>query len=510
MSSMLNFKKGSFVVREHNPTTPAVLANVLSRRSLVEFWGQKNYEDVTDRIRQTQVMKNPTETAQPTPFTDWLVDTGRSIETTESKIRYRHVAKGRVAFRISKTTALTHPGLFFESFEITMGTDVFKSGDTIRPEDAPMQQLVIQGPGRKQGLSTVYTVKYRTRNRNAYFHPKWLQAGTRYVKGGSSTYSERSVNWGSTLWEHGKQVLVYEVPLFKTGKEIEITDDALNHVFMVNTVDENGNAAIIDDKPQSVITAAEMNFMSEIAWEKELDLIWGVAATHIEDETTHLKRQIGAGILDFLRDGHVYKYSPHNFSVKEITDFLRTIWRTGPGMYVFGTGMYGLELIDKAIRREFNNLNVITKFEEYVEKGGQVVKGGVDAWKLKKPMFNAYELPGWGVVVFERWASLDNMEMRGPRHPVTGEPLLSYNFIGTKYNSMRGMKSNVTLVRKKGAYIWAYVSGVVGPRGAINDKEGGAYKATHSGRFFNLFAGDGYGTLVTNINDFCWFIPNIR
>lgn len=508
---MLNFKKGSFVVREHNPTTPAVMANVINRRSLVEFWGEKPYEDVTDRIRQTQMANNPTEDAQPTPFTDWLVGSGRTIETTESKIRYKHVAKGRVAFRIQKTTALTHPGLFFESFDILMNTDVFRDGDRIRPEDAPMQQLVIQGNGVQIGLSTRYTVKYATRNRNAFFHPKWLTGGTRFVKAGSSVYSERSINWGSTLWDHGKSVLVYEVPLFKTGKQIEITDDALNHVFMVNTCDDKGNAAVFDDKPQSVITAAEMNFMSEIAWEKELDMIWGVSASHIEDTSTELKRQIGAGILDFLRDGHVYRYSPHNFSIKEITDFLRTVWRMGPGQYIFGTGMYGLELIDKAIRREFNNLNVISKFEDYVERGGQVVAGGADAWKLKKPMFNAYELPGWGVVMFERWASLDNMEMRGPRHPITGEPLLAYNFIGTKYNGMRGVKANVAMVHKKGAYIWAYVAGVVGPRGAINDKGGlGGYRATHAGRFFDIYAGDGYGTLVTNINDFCWFIPAIR
>ncbi len=507
---MLNHKKGSFVIREHNPVTPAVLANVIDRRSLVEFWGQKNYEDVTDRLRRSNVMKNPSDKIQPTPFTDWLVDTGRTIETTESNIRYRHVAKGKVSFKVQKTTSYTHPGLFFEPFDIILNTDVFKDGDRIRPEDAPMQQLVVMGSGQQVGLSTKYTVKYATRNRSAFFNPKWLVAGTRFCKAGSSVYSERSANWGSTLWDHGKSVLVYQVPLFKTGKEIEITDDALNHVFMVDTVDKDGNAAIIDDKPQSAISAAELNFMSEVAWEKEQDLIWGVAANHIEDTSTHKKRQIGAGILDFLRDGHVYRYSPYNFAIREITDFLRTVWRMGPGMIVFGTGMSGLELIDKAIRKEFSALNVISKYEDYVEKGGTVVPGGVDAWKLKKPMFNAYELPGWGVVVFERWAALDNMEMRGPRHPITGEPLLALNFIGTRYNNRRGIQSNVTLVRKKGAYIWTYIAGVVGPNGAINDKNGGQYRATHAGRFCTLHHGDGYGSLIDNINDFVWFLPAIR
>lgn len=509
--SQQNFKKGSFVIREFNPTTPAVMSNVITRRSLVEYWGQKNYDDVTDRIRQTNSMKNPSDKYQPTPFTDWLVGTGKTIETTENKIRYRHVAKGKVAFRISKTTSDTHPGVHFESFDIYLNTDVFKSGDRIRPEDAPMQQLVIQGAGQKVGLSTRYTVKYATRNRSAYFNPKWLRHGTRFVKAGGSVYSERSVDWGSTLWQHGKQVLVYEVPLFKTGKTIQVTDEALRHVFMVDTVDMDKNPRVFDDMPQSVITAAEVNFMSEMAWEKEQDLIWGVAATHIEDTSTDLRRQIGAGILDFLRDGNVYKFSPYSPGlIREFTDFLRTIWRMDGGTYVFGTGMIGLDMIHRSIQRQYNNLNVITDYKEYIEKGGTVVPGGVAAWKLKAPMFNAYELPGWGLVMFERWPTLDNLEHRGPVDPISGEPLLAMNFIGTKYNGMKGIKANVSLVRRRGGYIWAYVAGVSGPRGNINDKEGGQYKATHAGRYCDLYSGDEYGSLVHNINDFCWFIPAIR
>lgn len=506
-----NLKKGSFVIREETPKDPSTLGNVLTRKTLIDFWGQKDYDDVTNQLRQVYINSNSTEQAQPTPFTNWLEGTGRTIRTRYPKIRYRKIAQGKVHFRIQKTTSLTTPGLFFEPFEIILNTNLFKDGDRIRPEDAPNQQLVVQGPGRPVGVGTAYTVMFQTRNKNSYFHPQYLVNGTRFVKAGASVYGERSKGWGSSMWEHGKSVLVYEVPLFKTGKEMEITDEALNHVFAVDTVNNQDKPTVFKDMPESAITAAELNFMGEIAWEKEQDLIWGVASEHIPDVTTTKNRQIGAGIFDFLKDGHIYKYSPSNSSIKEFTDFLRSVWHSSAGTVVFGTGRPGLELADEWIRREFSDLNVITDFDEYVKKGGTVTPGGREAWTLMKPMFNAYELPVWGLVVFEHWPALDNREMRGPRHPKTGEPILGYHFIATRYKKGKdGIKANISMVHREGAYIWGYESGAVGPNGPINDRKGGAYKMAHGGRFTTLRHGDGYGLFMDDINDFVWFQPNIR
>jgi hypothetical protein len=171
-----------------------------------------------------------------------------------------------------------------------------------------------------------------------------------------------------------------------------------------------------------------------------------------------------------------------------------------------------LKLADQAIRREFGELAVVKDLKDYVTKTGSIVpgmEGAAEAWHLHQPMFNAYDLKPWGTVLFRYMPALDNRYHRGPKHPITGEPLLGYNFIAQRYRGT-GVDSNIAIVEKANSRIWAYHAGAVGPMGPIDDRAGGVYRMAHEGRYTSLHYGNSYGLFIDDINDFVWFQPNIK
>lgn len=503
----LHFKEGGeFLIRKELPKTPSELANVLDRQALFHYHGQKPFDDVTDQIKRKFINENPSEQNQQALFVDWLRANSRTIKTTENKIRYKKLARGKVYWRLLRNVVGSTPGLREQPFEIVITTDSLKPGDKIRPEETLLEHLMIQTLPIPSGDGWKYTVRYITNNKHAYFPTDYLTEGTRFVKAGSSNYSERSLDWGSVIWDQGNAVLYYEVPLFKTGLEVEITDDAIARgVFTVDPCDKKGD--LIRELPRTAVTAAEIKVKATADFQMEQDLITGISSKRIPDTSTKLYRQIGAGIFNFLRDGHIYKFSPATASIKELTNFLDSVWHETPGTIIFDTGRPGLRLFDEWVRKEFKQYNVVLELEDYVKKSGNVMPGGSEGWHLMSPMFNAYDLKPWGTVLVRHNPALDNRYHRGPKHPVTGEPLLGYHFIAQRYRGS-GIDSNISIVEKLNSKIWGYEAGAVGPAGAINDPSG-IYRMAHSGRFCTLRHGNGYGLFIDDINDFVWFQPNI-
>lgn len=513
-----NFRKGvKFNINEETSKDPAEIANVLDRKALIDFWGQKPFTDVTDQLRSLYVNTYGYETAKArsTAWTDLLKASGNRITTNDTKVRWKKIGHSVINHRIAKTSPGSNHGLRKEPFDIYLTTDSYVPTDRLRPVEAPLEHVVVMAGPFKMGAKVVkYTVRYVSDDPHAYLHPTFLIEGTRWCKAGSSTVSEKSSSYGSSMFDTGKSVLVYEVPLFKTGKKFEFTDEAIYHRFTVDAVDRVTGKPM-EDMPNTVITAAELNFMAETEYEMEQDLLWGVSARGIPDPSTGLKMNIGAGVFDFLRDGHIYKFNENSASIDEFADFQDTVWFEDSAASVtdYWTGKPGLANADRMIRRSYNQINVITDYEEYVEKTGQVIPGGRDAWRLKRPMFTSYELPGHGIINFRYLPSLDVRD-RGPKHPVTGKPLYGYHYLAMRYRGS-DVNANIHLVNRVDALgrsteFWSHQPGVVGPNGAINDKSGGKYQGTHSGRFSTLYHGNEYGLMIEDINDFCWFVPNIK
>lgn len=502
---MQDFKTGHFLIKSEPVKDPSILSNYADKNAVFHYYNQKPFQDVTYALARKTVLENNDEEYM-TPFVDFLKSNNRRITVNENKIRYTKTSKSRVFFRLLRTVANQRAGLRLENFEITVNTNALKPGDKIGPEEAFMYNMVIQSHPRNNGDGYAYTVRNADPNPHTFFPPEYLRENVRIVKRGSSNYSEASSDWGSLLWDRGTAVLTWEVGLFKTGTEFKITDEALKHVFTLTPCDEKGKA--IDSLPTTFLSEAELHFVSRNEKAMEEDLLWGQYNTTIPDVSTNLPRQIGSGIFDFYRDGNIKEYSPSlaNSDIRELTDYMEDVWDYNFGQIIFGTGRPGLELADQWIKREFGELTVIRDYEHYIERTGSVVPGGADAWRLKKPMFNTYELPVGGVVTFERWNWLDDRTGRGTKHPVTGKPLLGYHFIGTKFNG-REQNSNIVLVNREGFERWGYNPGATGlyALGA-----GGKNIHTHSGRYATLQHENAYGLFVEDVNDFIWFRPNIK
>lgn len=510
----LNFKEQpKFLINRELSKSPDTLANLVDRQALLDFYGQQRYQDVTAQLSRSTVLRNPDESRQATPFLDFLKDNGRTITTTENRIRFSKTGKANVNYRILRTTNLTQPGIGRSPFKAILTTDVFKPGSKVRPEEDLLEQLtVVAGPvGVGDGYE--YTFRYNNDDKNLYFPPEYLVEGTRFVSAGSANFAEGSDGWGPTHFDTGHSVLTWEVGLFRTGKELTITDDVIAHAWGIDEVDVvNGNKVKIKkDMPKLFTTEAEMKMVAEAEWEKEQDLLFSSFTQTIAD-TNRKPRDIGGSVFDHLRDGNVYDYNPANGSIREFADRQDSVWANSTGMIKYGTGREGLKLVDQWIHREFDNVTVIRNPEDYIERTGQIpgVPGGRDGWKLKNPMFVAYETAVTGLITFEVWPSLDDPYSRGPKHPVTGKNLLSYHFIGQNYNGEYGVDSNIHYVTKANSKIFYYENGATGPYGPINDREGGKYVGTHNGRFTTLRMGEQYGIFLEDVNDFIWIRPNIK
>lgn len=506
-------REGHFSINRETAKDPAFMANVIDRQALFNFYDQKPYQDVTQYLRRKTVMDTGgREGMYETPFSDFLTNNGRRITTTENEIRYRKVGKGKLTFRVLRTTGLTYPGLRNETFPIVLNTNVFKPGDKIGPEQDWAFILVVQSLPRPTGDGFEYTVQSIDPDPHSYYPVGLLRENTTYVKRGSSNYSEGSLDWGSTLWDKGASVLTWRVGLFKTGKELKITDEALNHVFTLDPkCMEGGKEVDLDDPrvPKSMVSEAEINFVAESAHEKEDDLLWSTYTTRIADTSTRLYREIGAGLFDFVKDGHIFDYSPTNSNVaRELSDFTESVWYNTTGQIHYGTGRPGMELADYWIKREFGEISVIRDYQHYIERSGNIIPGGAEAWKLKRPMFNAYDLPIGGTIQFDLWPWLDDRSRKSKKHPTTNKPLLGYHYFGMRYQG-EGVGSNIVMVDKANSTIFGYEAGAVGPYAPIDDRRGGKYVMTHSGRYATLRYGESYGMFLEDISDLLWYRPNI-
>lgn len=500
----LDYKTGHFLINRETAKEPSRLSNFVDRNALYHYWNQKPFQDVTASLRRKTVLEKGMEEMY-TPFSDFLKANNRRITVNEGKIRYSKTSKTPVYFRVLRSVTGT-PGLRRQNFNLTLNTNALKPGDKIGPEEGFQFFMVVQSLPRINGDGWEYTVRSGDPNAHAYFPIAYLRQGVRIVKRGSSNYSEGSLDWGSTLWDKGNAVLTWEVGLFKTGKELKITDEALNHVFTLDPCDAKGNP--IEDMPKTFLSEAELHFSMEIEKEMEEDLLWSQYNWTIPDTSTRQVRQIGAGVFDFIKDGHIYDYNPtiQNSSIRELTDFTESLWYNNIGQIIYGTGRPGLDLADQWIKREFGELTVIRDYEHYIERTGNIIPGGAEAWKLKRPMFNTYELPIGGVVTFELWPWLDDRNRKGTQHPITGKPLLGYHFIGSRYAG-RGVDSNIVLVNRPGMEQWGYDPGATGLYGL---GAGGKNLMTHSGRYATLRHGNAYGLFVEDVNDFVWFRPNVK
>lgn len=506
-------KIGRFAIKKELAKQRISSGSYIDRQSLIDLYNQYPFTDVTDRLVRRYINESAGKVS-PTPFVDWLEAAKRRITVDEPRIRFKKIGKANTHWHLMRTVSDPTPGLQQRLFDIVLNTDVLKPGSRVRPEESFTYQLAIQSLPEAFGDGFRYKAQYITHDPGTYFPTQFLREGVRWMVAGSPNYSERSLDWGPITQFQGHSILVYEVPLFNASYSVELTDEAIQHnfknqgkVMSVNYV-YNIDAPEGSDLPKSTISDAELRVKAEAKMLKEYDLLLGRSGLPVKDTSTDLARKIGTGLLPFIEDGHIYRYNTSNFRMREIVDFLDTVRWDAQGGYTitFDVGKEALKLIDQAIRREYGEHTFIEKFEDYVQRTGKVVPGGVEGWKLMAPMFHAYEMKPYGVVEFRHAAWMDNRDFRGPLDPKKGSPALSWHMIASRVYGT-GVESNIALVDRPGFDIWNFTAGQIGPgAGSSATKNIGV----HGGRYGNLYHQSEYGIFVEDVNDFVWFQPDFK
>lgn len=508
----LNLRTGKFLVQKYNQQDEGFLGNFLDSKALYDYFDQPEVALLNEGI--AQLIATADDDLEEASFLDRLMAGAQQYTVNKPKIEYRLRGNSKVRFRLTKTFAGTNPGLRHTNFTLEWDTNLLKPGDRMAPTEAPLQQVIIQSMPRKAGDGWAYDVRYATNNPHMYFPTEYLSEYERWEVAGSSVYGENSSDWGSTIMHKGNSVLRFRVPLWMTGQELMLTDEVIKQGQIVAMETKDGRTPM-EDGNMLVTTVAEQKFNQEIRVKKDKDLTWGVSTEAVPDTSSQRRRRVGAGVFDFARDGHVKRYStsPWNSSIDEITNFMDPIFdmkSPAEARVMFETGKMGIEWADQVISYKFGEKAAIRDVKDFIERIGNTVPGGTEAFKLKMPAFKAYEFPTYGLVEFNHWSTLDNRAKGGPFHPRTGKPIMSYWHIGWDIGYGSGIDSNVAFVQRENSTVWAYQANAWSFDGPVNDKQGGRYRMVSGARNAVLRHGDEYGLFIKDLNKMLWLLPNIK
>lgn len=500
--SLLNQSK--FKIYQDKVKSEDYFANLTTENILLANYDSKGYDDLTDNVVQYLTSNYPGLEKYQTGFLSFLRERGATRQVESARVRWKLKGSGKLqAFSKGNLQPENdYPGLEHSEFLLWLDVEWYRAGDTLSPEIDPRVQIVLQSDPVADGDGYRYSAQLATLEGSDYLDPEFLADGERWFKSGSSKYSEGSSGYGSFVYG-GISWVEFETELNKTGKTAEFTDEA-HKVSLRAQLWDNTYQKLLD-LPEQVLTLAEAEFLAQIEWEKEQDVLWGrYAGRNIIDSTTGMYRRTAPGVFDFLDD--VASYYPINgFSMDLLENELEVIGfdripKDQARIVVF-TGREGLKGADIAIRRKYGESAVVSKYEDYVERVGP------RNLMFKAPMFNAYEIPNYGVIVFEHLPALDDVSVGGPKHPVTGKPLRSSEYVIMDVGIGMGDLANVQALTRRNSKIMGYRCGTYSPAGPINSKDNKGFVITHPGRSFELFHGDEYGVFIKDITATRWIKP---
>jgi len=268
--------------------------------------------------------------------------------------------------------------------------------------------------------------------------------------------------------------------------------------------------------PDQIISYIEAEFIAQAKWEKELMLYYGrSSAGQIIDQSVGYEVNLGPGLLEFLEDGNVIPYPVTGGSIDMFVDYLQQIWfdRVSPenrNITIY-TGQGGLMLWEQWINDKYSTSPIRTNFQDVTSSGQSYDPKNYSGRKYKTTYFTEYAIFPFGSLRVEHWSILDNMWLNGGlKHPETGFPLSSYDFIVLDQGLGDGGGSNIELLKRADSEVYTYQCGVWSPAGPINTGTGrGGFSSSGPERSYILYAADTFGLRVRDVSLTAWFKPAV-
>lgn len=370
------------------------------------------------------------------------------------------------------------------SFSLYLDENWFLPGDILQPGGDKKYQVRINSDGGpvRNGTSWKYTVRLVTDDNNLFVPAKYLQSGAQWSKL-YSKYEEGAEQSGSTQFSFP---ISFKNSMSKLRKMYSITDLAHQEVLAVAIPDSTGKYHT------SWMSYAEVEFWQQWYAEMERNFWYSRKAVTIDGSTG---RPIisGAGLQQQLEDSHIHKYSV--LTVDLIEEYLMDIFygRTKPGQgrkIKAYTGEYGMVQFHKTVQDWMNKSPFVKNIEVFTNKVSSTVhrnamEGGYQFVRFL--MANGAELELVHNPLY------DNREINFELDPITGKPVESMRYTFLDFSGESG-KPNVKLIKKKDAYSFGYVEGLLSPYGP---KKGGS--SAHAKDSYEMHVRDMQGTHIQDV-----------
>lgn len=474
------------------------------------------YVDLTEPVMQYVSTAAPSLADKRTPFTDFLQGSGRTRVIDSDWVKWKLKGTGEVKARSRENLqpGVATPGINHTEFSLTLDAEWYVEGDILAPDVAKEIQVIVESdPVGDSAGSYIYTVKLVNRDPRAFFPPELLDSNLNWIKIGAA-YGEASSNYGSTQFSGGS-FLEFQSDLTDYGKSVQVSNKAHNLNLKAVVADEQGRP--MKDYPAQIISYIEAEFLAQAKWEKELQLYYGRSAgRNLIDNSSGHERRIGPGLLEFLEDGNVIKYSIEGGSLDMFEDYLQQIWfdRVPPSQrnIVAYTGQGGLKLWRDWLAEKYNIEPTMRMHSDFTRSAKSYDPANYDGYKINTAQPTEASFFPFGSFRVEHWPHLDSTYLNGAvLHPETGLPMSSYEFIILDYGLGNGGGSNIEMLKRQDSEVFTYQCGTWSPVGPLNGRTGrGGFVSSGPERSYTLYHTDTLGVRVKDVTLTAHFVPTVK
>jgi hypothetical protein len=405
-------------------------------------------------------------------------------------IRWSLKGTGKVKCYLIENLQPNNPttGIGHSEILLKYSHELWRGSDTIYPEIAPSVEFTIQEDPVSDSTGFIYKLVLKTTDEFEFVDPDLLEEGLIWCKRGA-THSEASYQYGSSMVPGGPSIITFQTTLGSFSKAHEVTDKGYHQMLRVRAKDANDQ--FMPQYKDQVVMFSEAEFMNACKYERDSTLFWGRdAGQNIIDPTTGYHRRSCPGAVEFYEDGNMVDYNDENFTVGFLKDLFTEFFygkvRPSNANIVVKAGLGLMELVDKALTREYARKPVERPHNLYAKAGSTIEGSNQAGLHLTAPQFLGFDMYPYGTIKFEHMQILDDLEMNGGlMHPTSNKPLTSY--WGFVDNIGIGSGNNAEYMKLRNAEQMFYVCGAYSPAGPIDGTSTRGFIASHSGRSYKLY-----------------------
>lgn len=392
-------------------------------------------------------------------------------------------------------TVNTTPGKFGRSFKLKLDDNHYLPGDNIHPGDKRQTVRIKTGP-LKHGDGYIYEVVMASGNKKDYLDLKYLEFGVMWGKL-YSNYGEGAEQSGSM--QFGTKYS-YASKMSLLRKHFAVTDLAHNEVLNVGLPVYNTDGTL-KAVTKSWFYYAEAAFWQQFYREKDIAKVYGRSTDEPVIDSTGREVLAGPGLHEILEESNIHR--TNHVTTNLFEEYLMDIYfsTTGPSIKTLPifTGQVGMRKIHKAIDSLVDK-KIVLDSKDVMSKTTSKYNTNSLKYGYQFTEFNMFNGTTLKVVHMPLY---DDKNINWEINPLTGFPYESERMTFLNFDPNDKGESNIQVIKKKDAFSFGYVAGLVTPYGPVNNG-----LMSHAGAYYEMHASDMLGMQVTDLTKCGEILPN--